>query len=83
MASMGARHLILLSRSGPKSDASLYLIQELTDQGVNVKTPRCDVASVDALSEVLRDYSDLPPIKGCIQATMVLQVGLYPQIIGV
>ncbi|KNG88668.1 polyketide synthase [Aspergillus nomiae NRRL 13137] len=80
MASMGAKHLILLSRSGPKTDASRQLIEELAKHGVNVRTPRCDVACMDALSAALLDCSDLPPIKGCIQATMVLQDTIFEKL---
>lgn len=77
MASMGARNLILLSRSGPKSDAAQELVRHLTEQGVNVKTPKCDVTSASSLSAALEECSDLPPIRGCLQGTMVLQVCLF------
>lgn len=74
MASMGARNLILLSRSGPKSDAAKDLIEELTEKGVCVRTPKCDVTAIDALAAALRECYDMPRIRGCIQGTMVLQV---------
>jgi short-subunit dehydrogenase len=74
MASMGAKHLILLSRSGVKSDAAQKLIQDLTKQGVQVKAPKCDVTSINSLSIALKECKDLPPIKGCLQGIMVLQV---------
>ncbi|KKA17425.1 hypothetical protein T310_8709, partial [Rasamsonia emersonii CBS 393.64] len=73
MADMGARHLILLSRSGPKSEAAQELLKQLEAMGVRVKAPRCDVTSQDALSAALAECRDLPPIRGCIQGTMVLQ----------
>jgi NAD(P)-dependent dehydrogenase (short-subunit alcohol dehydrogenase family) len=74
MALMGAKHLILLSRSGAKSDAAQKLIQDLTKQGVLVKAPKCDITSIDSLSVALKECSDLPPIRGCLQGVMVLQV---------
>lgn len=75
---MGARNLLLLSRSGPKADAARQLIDDLTSQGVCVRAPRCDVADVDAMKSALRDCASLPPIRGCLQATMVLQVSFFP-----
>ena len=74
MVQRGARNLILLSRSGPKSDAAIQLLSELQDLGVRVCTPKCDASSPDELRSALRQCDDLPPIKGCLQATMVLQV---------
>ncbi|KAK1148135.1 Type I Iterative Polyketide synthase (PKS) [Aspergillus melleus] len=77
MASMGAKNLILLSRSGPRTDAALQLIGKLASQGVSVRAPKCDVAGADALSTALEQCRDMPPIKGCLQATMVLQDAIF------
>ncbi|KAI2942232.1 hypothetical protein CBS147321_5394 [Aspergillus niger] len=77
MASMGAKNLILLSRSGPKATAAQELIRELTDQGVRVRAPRCDLTSSEALTRALEECRDLPPIRGCIQGTMVLQDTIF------
>lgn len=78
MAERGAKHLILLSRSGATAQAAVEIVSELREQGVNVLTPRCDVSSAVDLSAVLSAITSatpsLPPIKGCINATMVLQV---------
>ena len=74
MAGRGARNLILLSRSGPKATAALELLDELRDSGVRVETPLCDVSSAESLSAILKQYKELPPIKGCLQSTMVLKV---------
>lgn len=75
LASRGARHLILLSRSGARSEAALALIDELTAKGVQVKSPACDVAVGGSLSAALESCAvAMPPVKGCIQASMVLRV---------
>ncbi|TRX97451.1 hypothetical protein FHL15_001729 [Xylaria flabelliformis] len=73
MARQGARHFILLSRSGPRTDEARSLLEELRTAGVDVRTPKCDVASPESLEAALNECSDMPPIKGCLQATMVLQ----------
>ena len=76
MSQRGARNLILLSRSGPKSSAARDLLIELEAANTKAVTPLCDVSSSLSLAEALNTCSDMPPIKGCLQATMVLQVML-------
>ena len=73
----GARHLVLLSRSGAQSLPTVSLIEELQAKGVKVETPACDIAVEDSLYAVLtRCAETMPPIRGCIQASMVLRVCL-------
>jgi NAD(P)-dependent dehydrogenase (short-subunit alcohol dehydrogenase family) len=75
MARRGARNLILPSRSGASSHAARGLVSELSEQGVRVLVPKCDVSSFDSLSGLMDDCRrDLPPIKGFINAAMALQV---------
>lgn len=63
MASKGARHLILLSRSGPVTEAAVSLLSKLNEMGVSVEAPKGDIASVDRLQLVLTESSKtLPPI---------------------
>ncbi|KAI1745439.1 BcPKS1, polyketide synthase [Xylaria scruposa] len=73
MSRQGAKHFILLSRSGPRTDEARGLLEELRAEGVDVRTPKCDVSSPESLEAALNECSDMPPIKGCLQATMVLQ----------
>ena len=75
MATRNAKHLILLSRSGPRGEAAISLLQELETKGVEVVAPSCDVSDERALVATLQQFSKrLPPIKGCIQGSMVLKV---------
>ncbi|PWY69325.1 polyketide synthase [Aspergillus eucalypticola CBS 122712] len=70
----GARNLILLSRSGPASLHARSLVEELHAQGVRVITPACDITNRELLKTVLEVCSQLmPPIKGCVQASMVIR----------
>ncbi|KAK3324427.1 putative polyketide synthase [Cercophora scortea] len=71
----GARTLILPSRSaGAKTPEAQELVCELRGQGVNVITPACDISSPGAVAALFASMSpDLPIIKGCIQASMVLR----------
>ncbi|KAE9365744.1 BcPKS1, polyketide synthase [Stipitochalara longipes BDJ] len=78
MATRGAKYLILLSRSGPKIDAAIKLVEKLQHMGVSVATPKCDVSSAENLSSVLSECAKtMPPIQGCIQSAMVLKDALF------
>jgi NADPH:quinone reductase-like Zn-dependent oxidoreductase/SAM-dependent methyltransferase len=69
-ADRGARNLILLSRSGAKSEAAQELVSSLTARGVHVEAPACDTADEETLRTVLDDcLLRMPPIKGCMQAS--------------
>ena len=79
MARRGARHLLLLSRSGASSREAKELLDEMQKMGVTVVAAPCDVSDERALASVLADsIQKLPPIKGCIQASMVLDVSTIP-----
>ncbi|KAI8964847.1 hypothetical protein F5Y11DRAFT_57289 [Daldinia sp. FL1419] len=78
MADRGAKNLILPSRSGAKSKAAAETVAELRARGVNVYAPRCDVSSEISLAYVLEECAHtMPPIKGCINATVVLQDAIF------
>ncbi|KAK4203182.1 polyketide synthase [Triangularia verruculosa] len=74
MVARGAKHLLVPSRSGAAASvAASEVVRELSDQGIVVSTPKCDVSSEDSLSQMLQESAaTLPPIRGCIVATMVL-----------
>lgn len=74
MAARNARNLILLSRSGARGDNAIALVEELTRKGVRVEAPACNITNIEAVQRVLGDPTGLPPIKGCIQASMVARV---------
>ncbi|KAI1452633.1 hypothetical protein F4805DRAFT_472261 [Annulohypoxylon moriforme] len=70
----GAKHLVLLSRSGPKSEAAKELIVKLELDGVQVYAPQCDVSDEEALKRVVKYVEEtMPPIRGCIQGSMVIE----------
>lgn len=78
LARHGARYLILLSRSGPIREEAKDLLSELAKMGICVEAPSCDISNEISLTSTLADCSaSLPPIRGCIQASMVLKVGMH------
>ena len=75
MVSRGAKNLILLSRSGPRTPAAFELLDELRAAGACIKTPACDVTSLHQMKQVTDELMlEMPPIKGCLQASIVARV---------
>ncbi|KAL4865654.1 hypothetical protein BDV12DRAFT_188037 [Aspergillus spectabilis] len=78
LTTRGAQHLILLSRSGAVSKDALKLVKELTGLGIKVATPRCGISNAGSLAAALGECAlSMPPIKGVIQASMVLKDRLF------
>ncbi|KAL2793731.1 polyketide synthase [Aspergillus keveii] len=69
----GARNLILLSRSGSQNVYAGVTTKDLQEKGATVLTPACDITDRAGLASTLESCSwTMPPIKGCIQASMVV-----------
>lgn len=77
LADQGARHLLLLSRSGGQSEKGKELVKYLKLKGVMVLAPACDVSDGESVKNALRESrSQMPRIKGCIQAAMIPRVSI-------
>ena len=75
MVSRGAKNLILLSRSGPRNEKAADLLETIKAEGARVEVPECDVTDAFELKSVLENCAKfMPPVAGCIQASMVLRV---------
>ena len=75
MIDLGAKNIILVSRTGAHSEETKRFIQEVQKPGINIATPLCDISDEHSLASMLIEHASImPPIKGCIQAAMVLQV---------
>ena len=78
MADRGAKHLIILSRSGATSKPATDMMEGLTARGVKIMSFKCDASSETSLCDVLNECAcTMPPIKGCINAAMVLQDAIF------
>jgi myxalamid-type polyketide synthase MxaB len=83
----GARHLILMGRSGPSPEREATIRQWETD-GVAVEIVKADIADFDALRRAIADYLPAtgrkkraskrgkPPLRGVIQAAGRLDDGI-------
>lgn len=74
MVSRGAKHFLLLNRSGSSVDGAEDFLKEIKALGARVLAPPCDVSDRKALESALKEASgqDFPPVKGCIQGALVL-----------
>ncbi|MBL8396049.1 MAG: SDR family NAD(P)-dependent oxidoreductase [Candidatus Accumulibacter sp.] len=77
LASKGARHLILIGRSGPDSAETRAIIEQLEAQGVRVYATICDVTRRDALDQLLAATArSMPPLKGVVHSAALIDDGL-------
>ncbi|PAS96899.1 MAG: beta-ketoacyl synthase [Candidatus Dactylopiibacterium carminicum] len=73
----GARHLILISRSGPQSQEAREAIAGFEAQGVTVLARACDVTQREALQALLAEArASLPPLRGVVHAAAVIEDAL-------
>jgi len=77
----GAKHLILLSRSGlAGNERATTVVEELRSKGVDIRCPKCDISDESSLKAALEECSDMPPIRGCIQATMSIRDNTFDKL---
>lgn len=79
LAAQGAHQLVLLGRHAPAAAAEA-VVQQLVQQGVDVRVELVDVADAQQLAEVLGVIrATLPPLRGVIHAAGVLDDGVIEQ----
>lgn len=77
LADKGARHLVLLSRSGPSSAEAQAAIAILEARDVHVHAVSCDVTDMKQLAALFEYISaNLPPLRGVVHAAMVIDDAL-------
>jgi NAD(P)-dependent dehydrogenase (short-subunit alcohol dehydrogenase family) len=75
MARQGAKHLVLLSRSGPRAASAKRLLSDLRQKSVQVYAPQCDVSLEEDVTEAIEHVKrNMPPIRGCIHGALVVKV---------
>ena len=81
LAGKGARHLILMARTGASSVEAQNAVEQLREQGVHVEAVSVDVANNDQLTRRLKECErNMPPLKGVIHSAMVLNDALISQL---
>jgi acyl transferase domain-containing protein/NADPH:quinone reductase-like Zn-dependent oxidoreductase/SAM-dependent methyltransferase len=75
MASKGAKHLVFLSRTGKVTESVQKMLDDLASKGCQAYIFVCDVADGERVKVMVDEVTKtLPPIKGCVQGSMVLRV---------
>ncbi|KAI1346627.1 ketoacyl-synt-domain-containing protein [Xylaria sp. FL0043] len=78
MVSRGARHLVLVSRSGSATGKVKELIQEVADVGAEIIVRKCDVANAADVEDLVNfGLEGKPPIRGLVHGAMVLRDVLF------
>ncbi|KAI1424757.1 ketoacyl-synt-domain-containing protein [Xylaria sp. FL1777] len=82
MVSRGARHLVLVSRSGTATGKVKELIEEVAEVGAEIIVRRCDVANAVDVEELVNfGLEGMPPVRGLIHGAMVLRDVLFEKMI--
>jgi acyl transferase domain-containing protein/NADPH:quinone reductase-like Zn-dependent oxidoreductase/acyl carrier protein len=77
LAERGARHLVLISRSGPRTDEANTAIERLTRQGIEVLGTACDVTDAEAVERLLVQIrASRPPLRGIVHAAAMIDDAL-------
>ncbi|MDD2467605.1 MAG: SDR family NAD(P)-dependent oxidoreductase, partial [Desulfobulbus sp.] len=73
----GARHLVLISRSGPVSDEAKEALAEFAQKGIVVCAKACDVTDFMVMQALMAEIDTSPwPLKGIVHAATVIEDGL-------
>jgi len=74
MGNQGARHLLLISRSGPHSSKDHQIIARLKEKKIQVTDARCDITDLDRLNEIIRNIdTNKAPLKGIFHCAAILE----------
>jgi phthiocerol/phenolphthiocerol synthesis type-I polyketide synthase C len=77
LVARGARHLVLVGRSGPASDEAKSAVEDFVAGGVQVLAESCDVSDRAAVGRLFEKIAaTMPPLAGVLHAAMVLEDGL-------
>jgi len=81
MVAQGARHLVLVGRSGAASEAAEQALQAMERVGAQIVVAQADVVQEQQLAEVLAAIErSMPPLRGIIHAAGVLDDGFLFQL---
>ncbi|EEH17875.1 hypothetical protein PABG_00438 [Paracoccidioides brasiliensis Pb03] len=78
LAEKGARHIIVVSRSGASDERVGEMIKELAADGATVVVCQCDISKKEEVEAKLATIlSQAPPVRGVIYGAMVLRDTLF------
>jgi NADPH:quinone reductase-like Zn-dependent oxidoreductase len=79
MIEHGATNLILINRSGLRTEEARKTVEAIRSRGVSVAVYSCDITDAAMVERTVAQAArEMPPIKGLIQGAMLLRVGCSP-----
>ncbi|KAH8660863.1 fatty acid synthase S-acetyltransferase [Tricladium varicosporioides] len=75
-AARGAKNLVLVSRSGPKSAEDQQTIRMLEESGVSLHLERTDIADETSVTVLMNRLQQLPPLAGVLHSAGVIDDAL-------
>ncbi len=76
----GAKHLVLLSRSGCKTDEDRAIVDAMWQQGVSAYPMNLDITDTQALEKVVNYiHTSLPPLRGIVHSAAVIDDQPIPE----
>lgn len=80
MSTKGAKHIVLVSRTGQVNEKIQQLTQDLQSEGTSIHVFPCDVVKRDSVERLINEgMKELPPVRGVVHAAMVLRDVLFDQ----
>lgn len=77
MVEKGATNILLVSRHAETHPETKGLLQTARESGCNLRVRNCDVSNESELVKLIAECSGtMPPIRGVVNAAMVLEVSL-------
>ena len=78
---VGAKSVMLLSRSGGTNPKAKTLVEEYRAQNVSLRILQCDVGDEDQVRQAVESCSTLGyPVRGVVHGAMVLNVSSNPNL---
>lgn len=75
LAEKGARHLIVISRSGGSNKTVGKMVKDLAANGATIVVCQCDISKKEEVeAKLVTVLPQMPPVRGVIYGAMVLRV---------
>ncbi len=79
LADKGAKNLVLIGRSGAKTDEAKAFLESLKTRGVHAMEAKVDAADKTAMFDLFQKIKkEMPPVRGVVNSALVLEDAILP-----